>query len=101
MFYTNHRINLIDTNNIDDASLLSARKILDKVMNNKEDEQNMCKALQDLYDDGIEQGEQNKLRELILRKIQKNKSLEQIADELEESIAVIKPIYDECLMNMW
>ena len=71
---------------------------------NKEGEQNMCKALQDLYDDGIshgiEQGEQNKLRELILRKIQKNKSLEQIADELEESIAVIKPIYDECLMNM-
>ena len=44
-------------------------------------EMDMCKALEDIYEDGkIE-----KLREQVSKKLQKGKSLETIAEELEES----------------
>lgn len=39
-------------------------------------------------------GEEKKSIELIQKKILKNKSLNQIADELEEDLEIIKPIYD-------
>ena len=49
----------------------------------------MCKALQDLYDDGveqgIEQGIEQKLQEQVSKKLAKGKSVEVIADELEET----------------
>lgn len=49
----------------------------------------MCKALQDLYDDGveqgIEQGIERKLQEQVEKKLAKGKSVEVIADELEET----------------
>lgn len=35
----------------------------------------------------------------IEKKIQKGKSLEQIADELEETVESIKPIYDELVVT--
>lgn len=95
------------------SALFNAKHLFDAVMKEKGAEKDMmCKALQDIYDDGVNEGfergiergivsgQQNKLRELILRKINKGKSIEQIADELEESIEVIKPIYDECLVNV-
>lgn len=45
----------------------------------------MCKALQDLYDDGVEQGIERKLQEQVEKKLAKGKSVEVIADELEET----------------
>ena len=52
----------------------------------------------------MEEGEQKaheanyqKLKDKILRKITKGKSLEQIADELEEEIEAIRPLYEELL----
>ena len=48
-------------------------------------EMDMCKALEDIYEDGkIE-----KLREQVSKKLQKGKSLETIAEELEESAETI------------
>lgn len=44
---------------------------------------------------GIELGIKEQLRLLIEKKIQKGKPLEQIADELEETVEDIKPLYDE------
>lgn len=96
------------------SALLNARHLFDAVMKEKGAEEDMmCKALQDIYQDGVSegiecgiergiergitQGEQNKLRELIARKIKKNKSLEQIADELDEKVEDIAPIYEECM----
>lgn len=35
------------------------------------------------------------------KKIEKGKSIEQIADELEEDISAIRPIYDELVKNRW
>lgn len=63
---------------------------------------NMCKALDDLYLRGVNEGEAKGEAEgkakakisLICRKILKNKPLEVIADELEEDIDTVKPIYD-------
>ena len=65
----------------------------------KEDEVDMCKAIQEMYDDGvrdgIKQGIQQGIQkgvELIQSKLQKKKTSEQIAEELEESVEVIEKI---------
>ena len=54
-------------------------------------EMDMCKALEDIYEDGkIE-----KLREQVSKKLQKGKSLETIAEELEESAETIGQLAKE------
>ena len=45
----------------------------------------MCKALQDLYDEGVERGIEQKLFEWVKKKLAKGKNVAEIADELEES----------------
>lgn len=66
---------------------------------NKEETINMCKAIQEMYDDGVrdgmQQGGDDLLKEKVKRKLQKQKSLEQIADELEEDVKVIRKIIKE------
>lgn len=59
---------------------------------------NMCKALEELEERGRQEGRlqgqvENKLK-LILKKVHKNKSFEQIVDELEEDADVVQPLYD-------
>ena len=46
-------------------------------------------------EEGIAQGEKNKLLKLIQRKLEKGKSISQIADELEESEEMIKILIEE------
>lgn len=46
---------------------------------------------------GIQQGEERKLIELTCRKVRKAKALQVIAEELEEEISVVSPIYDAVL----
>ena len=46
------------------------------------------------YSAGIAKGDVRCLANLIIKKLQKNKSLEQIADELEEAVEDIQPIYN-------
>ena len=70
---------------------------------NEEEIINMCEAIQEMYDDGvrdgmkrgIQQGRDDLLKEKVKRKLQKQKSLEQIADELEEDVNVIRKIIKE------
>ena len=66
---------------------------------NKEEALNMCEAIQEMYDDGVrdgmQQGRDDLLKEKVKRKLQKQKSLEQIADELEEDVRVIRKIIKE------
>ena len=65
-------------------------------------EKQMENAKRERYNDGVEEGyssgiakgDVSRFVNLIIKKIQKNKSLEQIADELEESVETIQPIYD-------
>ena len=55
----------------------------------------MCKAIQEMYDDGVRQGRDELLKELIRRKLQKKKTPNQIAEELEESVEFIGKIIKE------
>ena len=45
---------------------------------------------QNAYDDGVKDGEINKLLSMIKIKMEKGKSVEQIADELEETVETIE-----------
>lgn len=58
--------------------------------NDKEGVRSMCKISEEIR----KEGETIKLIELICKKIQKNKSLEQISDDLEEDLENLRPIYD-------
>ena len=70
-------------------------------------EMDMCKALEDIYEDGKadgykdgraagkEEGLTEKLREQVSKKLQKGKSLETIAEELEESVETISRLAKE------
>ena len=49
----------------------------------------------DAWRQGIQQGQRDKLIELVQKKLAKNHSVEQIADALEESVDVIQEIVDE------
>ena len=65
----------------------------------KEEMVDMCKAIQEMYDDGvkdgIQQGKMELLKEQIQRKLQKKRTPDQIAEELEESVEVIEKIIKE------
>ena len=68
----------------------------------EEEEVNMCNGLKELLEDkrmlgreeGIKEGKDELLNNLIGKKIHKNLSLDRIAEELEEDIEVIRPIYE-------
>ena len=49
---------------------------------------------------GIEQGDRLRLLSQIQKKFAKGKSLEQIADELEETVDVILPLYEQVKAEM-
>lgn len=50
---------------------------------------------QDAYEEGLQDGESNKLISLIKIKLAKGKSVEQIADELEEATETIQKLVEE------
>lgn len=52
----------------------------------------MCKALDDLYQEGVEKGRAEALRDFVFRKLQKGNTIEEIVDILEESVDVVKEI---------
>ena len=49
--------------------------------------------------EGYEEGQKQLLLALIQKKIEKGKSVEQIADELEEDISAVRQVYDELVKN--
>lgn len=57
-------------------------------------EEGYSAGIKEGYSSGIAKGNVGHLVNLIIKKLEKNKSLEQIADELEESVETIQPIYD-------
>lgn len=62
----------------------------------------MCQALDEMLADereiGIEQGIEQTFSLLVRKKVKKNKTLEQIAEDLEEDNEVIRPIYEKVLV---
>ena len=67
----------------------------------KEEVIDMCKAREDQKNEGREEGrelgERQKIISQIVKKLQKDKSVAEIADDLEEKEAVIAPIYEAAL----
>lgn len=68
----------------------------------------MCKAFEELEEKGRQEGRlegrlqgqtENKLK-LIVKKLHKNKSFDQIVDELEEDADVVQPLYDFVLKHI-
>ena len=57
----------------------------------------MCKAWEDQKNEGRELGERQKIISQVVKKIKKDKSVEEIADDLEEKEMVIAPIYEAAL----
>ena len=55
----------------------------------------MCKALEEIYADGIEQGIAKEKKKLISIKLQKGKTLESIADEMEEDMETVRRLMRE------
>lgn len=92
----------------------------------EEEEMNVCKAIDDMIKEAVQEKEtqmrnmiweavdeketqirnmleeetKRKLIEKICKKIKKNKSLEVIADELEEDVNEIKSVYDEAMEHV-
>ena len=67
----------------------------------KEEVIDMCKAWEEQKNEGREEGrelgERQKIISLIVKKLQKDKSVAEIADDLEEKEEVIAPIYEAAL----
>ena len=63
-------------------------------------EMQRAEAIEDGQKIGKEIGKEEKLSELIQKKILKNKPLDQIADELEESPETIRPLYEKIRQEM-
>lgn len=86
------------------GSITESQKLIDDAI--KSDQKggtfNMCKALEELEEqerqkgrlEGRSQGEYCGFIKLILKKLVKNKSFEQIVDELELDTNVVRPLYD-------
>ena len=60
-----------------------------------DEEKHMRQVKEEGIAEGFLQGEKHKLLELIQRKLEKGKSLSQIADELEESEEMIQKLIEE------
>ena len=61
---------------------------------------NMCKALEKQEEKGRQEGELKTKLKLIIKKIHKNKSFDQIVNELEEDTDVVQPLYDFVLKHI-
>lgn len=82
------------------GAMLNAEKQFEKMKKKDEGGKvNMCPALQEIWDEGrdlgVVEGEFQKLKEQVGKKLQKGLSIEAIADMLEESVEVITKLVEE------
>lgn len=75
---------------------LHSERILKKeVSKKKEAKIDMCQALEELYNDGKQYGLNQKMIELVTKKLSKGKSVEEIAEALEETVENIEKLIKE------
>lgn len=72
--------------------LLGSEKLLQDVKKNDNGGVNMCKALDDIYQDGVNDGIEQGQLQLIARKLSLGRSTQQIADALEDSVDHIEEL---------
>ena len=61
----------------------------------KDGEKDMCKALEDLFQHGVRDGKDEKLKELVEKKLEKGLSIVEIAELFEEDVETIERISKE------
>lgn len=61
----------------------------------EEDVKTMCNLSEGIEEEAMEAGKKELLKQLIKKKIVKGKSVETIANELEQDVLIIQPIIDE------
>ena len=59
----------------------------------------VCKAWDDHFKSGEKAGIEQTLFRLVYKKVQKNYTLDMIAEDLEEEIEVIRPIYEKAKLH--
>lgn len=64
------------------------------------EERGIAKGIKQGIEQGIEQGDRLRLLTLIQKKLAKGKSLEQIADALEETVDAIRPLYEQMVESV-
>ena len=80
------------------SEFLQSEKLAKKLVNREkeEGETDMCKALDDLYQEGIDLGEARgraeQLVDLVKRKLERGDSVKKIADDLMEEVSVVEEI---------
>ena len=89
------------------GSVTKSQKIIDQALKSESEgeQMQMCKGLQALEErgrqagrtEGFESGQKELFKQLVHKKLAKGKSVEAIADELEEDVEAIQPIIDEIL----
>lgn len=52
----------------------------------------MCNALRELFKEEIDEAKKDGIKELVVKKLAKGKSVEQIADELEQTVEMIEEL---------
>lgn len=67
----------------------------------KEGKVNMCQAIEEWLEEnrlvGVQQGENQAIFRLVCKKVKKNYTLDMIANDLEEEVEVIRPIYEKAV----
>lgn len=93
------------------GAVTKSQGIIDQALKSEKEgvQMQMCRGLQALEQrgmeaglaagrtEGIASGKKELLKQLVQKKLTKGKSLEVIADELEEDVSTIQPIIDEVL----
>ena len=83
------------------CSITKSQKIIDQALKleSEGEQMQMRKALQELEQRGVEAGrefgEKGLVKKLVKKKLAKGKSVEVIADELEEEVSAIQRVIDE------
>ena len=83
------------------GSITKSQKIIDQALKleSEGEQMQMRKALQELEQRGVEAGrefgEKGLVKNLVKKKLAKGKSVEVIADELEEEVSAIQRVIDE------
>lgn len=83
------------------GSITKSQKIIDQALKleSEGEQMQMRKALQELEQRGVEAGrefgEKGLVKKLVKKKLAKGKSIEVIADELEEEVSAIQRVIDE------
>ena len=67
---------------------------------NEERKEAWAQGLSQGLSQGISQGKAVECISMIIKKVEKNKTLNVIADEMEEEIEIIRPMYDAVIANL-